>query len=68
MEYSVSTADWREAYWRDLKGTPLDGRSYIRGTRPVHGDVVAVKRHLAKIKDAGEDEVRVVVGLHKCQP
>jgi hypothetical protein len=59
----VSAADWRSAYWRDLKGTPIDGRSYIRGTRPVHGDVVAVKRHLEKILDATEEEVRAVVNL-----
>jgi len=62
----VSTADWADAYWRDVTApTPINGKSYVRGTKPQHGDVVAARRHIAVLKEPTEEQIKVVAQLHK---
>lgn len=61
----MSNSDWEAAYWRDQRyPAGIGGRSYVRGTRPAHGDFVRALRHLKRLQHPTPEQVHVVAAIH----
>lgn len=58
--------DWEAAYWRDMKyPAGIGGRSHVKGTRGPAGEVVAIRRHIRKLKNPTVRQIETVIRLHQ---
>jgi hypothetical protein len=62
----ITDLDIAYVYRCDMRAPkPIDGHCYFRGTRCSSGEYVSAKRHVLRLKDKSDEQVKMVAKL--CQ-